>query len=143
MKHRLLIVDDDEAIRTQMKWALADDYEILLAEDRPNALTTFRAERPSLTMLDLGLPPHPNSPEEGMEVLRGVLALDPDAKVVIITGQGEKANALSAVGLGAYDFLCKPVEVEELKILIRRCLRVVGLEREYQELQTGRRPRRF
>ena len=143
MKHRLLIVDDDEAIRTQMKWALADDYEILLAEDRPNALTTFRAERPSLTMLDLGLPPHPNSPEEGMEVLRSVLALDPDAKVVIITGQGEKANALSAVGLGAYDFLCKPVEVEELKILIRRCLRVVGLEREYQELQTGRRPRDF
>ncbi len=143
MKHRLLIVDDDEAIRTQMKWALADDYEILLAEDRPNALTTFRAKRPSLTMLDLGLPPHPNSPEEGMEVLRGILALDPDAKVVIITGQGEKTNALSAVGLGAYDFLCKPVEVEELKILIRRCLRVVGLEREYQELQTERRVESF
>ena len=143
MKHCLLIVDDDEAIRTQMKWALADDYEIVLTEDRSNALAMFRAKHPSLTLLDLGLPPHPNSPEEGMEVLRSVLALDADAKVVIITGQGEKTNALDAVGLGAYDFLCKPVEIEELKILIRRCLRVVDLEREYQELQTGHRPDDF
>ena len=143
MKHCLLIVDDDEAIRTQMKWALADDYEIVLTEDRSNALAMFRAKHPSLTLLDLGLPPHPNSPEEGMEVLRNVLALDADAKVVVITGQGEKTNALDAVGLGAYDFLCKPVEIEELKILIRRCLRVVDLEREYQELQTGHRPDDF
>jgi two-component system, NtrC family, response regulator len=139
MKHRLLIVDDDEAIRTQMKWSLASDYDILLAEDRASALAGFRSEQPSLTMLDLGLPPLPNSAEEGLETLREILALDANAKIVIISGQNEKTNALQAIGSGAYDFLCKPVEVDELKMLVRRCLRVVELEREYQTLQKERR----
>jgi two-component system NtrC family response regulator len=139
MKHKLLIVDDDEAIRTQMKWALADEHEILLAEDRTGALATFRTEHPSLTMLDLGLPPHPNSPEEGFEILRGILAIDAQAKIVIVSGQADRANALQAIGAGAYDFFCKPPEIEELKALIRRCLRVVELERENQALQNAGR----
>jgi two-component system NtrC family response regulator len=139
MRHKLLIIDDDDAIRTQMKWALAADHDIFLAEDRTTALATFRTENPSLTLLDLGLPPHPNSPEEGLEVLRGILAADANAKVVIVSGQGEKANALQAIGAGAYDFLGKPPDIDELKALIRRCLRVVELEREYQTLQKAGR----
>jgi two-component system NtrC family response regulator len=143
MKHKLLIVDDDEAIRTQMKWALADEYEIILAEDRQSALAAFRAEQPSLTMLDLGLPPKPNSPDEGFEILRAILNLDANAKVVIVSGQADKENALQAIGSGAYDFLCKPPEIEELKALIRRCIRVVELEREYQALQKAGRLEAF
>ncbi|MDB6171073.1 MAG: zraR 26 [Chthoniobacteraceae bacterium] len=135
MKAKLLIVDDDEAIRTQMKWALVQDYEVLLAEDREEAIALFKSERPDVTLLDLGLPPSPNTPEEGLAALSGMLALDRNAKIIIISGQGERENALRAVGAGAYDFLCKPVDFDELKLLLGRCFYLVGLEREYREMQ--------
>jgi two-component system NtrC family response regulator len=135
MKPTLLIVDDDEEIRTQMKWALARDYEIVQAGDRSAALEQFRSARPAVVLLDLGLPPHPTTPEEGLATLTELLAHDPQAKVVIISGQGEKTNALRAVGAGAYDFLGKPVEMEELKLLLKRCFHVALLEREYREMQ--------
>src|SRR5215469_1996883 len=105
MNPKLLIVDDDEEIRTQMKWALAKDYEVSLAEDRPTALETFRTAQPSVVLLDLGLPPHPGNPQEGLAALSELLTLDRLVKVVIISGQGEKENALQAIGAGAYDFL--------------------------------------
>jgi two-component system NtrC family response regulator len=135
MKPKLLIVDDDEEIRTQMKWALAGDYEIILAEDRAGALAKFKSGQPGATMLDLGLPPNPNSPEEGLAALSDILALDKNAKVIIVSGQGDKENALKAVGAGAYDFLCKPPNLEELKLLLRRCFHVAELEREYAQMQ--------
>ena len=134
IKPKLLIVDDDEDIRSQMKWALVQDYEVVLAEDQPGALATFSAARPAVTMLDLGLPPRPNDTEEGMAVLAGILALDPHAKVIIVSGQGEKKNAVRAVGAGAYDFLCKPVDMDELKLVLRRCFYLAELEQENREL---------
>ena len=135
MKPRLLIVDDDEEIRTQMKWALAADHDISLAEDRTSAVETFRTAQPSVVLLDLGLPPHPGNPEEGLATLSELLAIDRLVKVIIISGQGEKQNALRAIGAGAYDFLVKPVEMEELKFLLKRCLHVVQLEKEYAAMQ--------
>jgi two-component system NtrC family response regulator len=135
VKPKLLIVDDDEEIRTQMKWALAKDYEILAAGDRATATELFRTGRPAVVLLDLGLPPHPGTPEEGLATLTDLLALDSLAKIVIISGQGEKNNALQAVGAGAYDFLGKPVDMDELKALLKRCFHVALLEREYREMQ--------
>ena len=135
MKPKLLIVDDDEEIRTQMKWALAGDYDVSLAESRAGAGEIFRAAQPSVVLLDLGLPPQPATPEEGLATLSDLLGLDRLAKVIIISGQGEKENALRAIGAGAYDFLCKPVDMEELKFLLKRCFHVVQLEKEYGELQ--------
>jgi two-component system, NtrC family, response regulator len=135
MNPKLLIVDDDDEIRTQMKWALAKDYQILVAENRTSALERFRAEQPAVVLLDLGLPPQPANPEEGLATLSELLVLDPLAKVVIITGQGEKEVALRAIGAGAYDFLCKPVETDELKFLLRRCFHVAQLEREFHQMQ--------
>jgi two-component system NtrC family response regulator len=135
MKPKVLIVDDDEAIRTQMKWALSHDYEVHFAEDRRGALEALKANSPAVTLLDLGLPPRPNECDEGLAVLADLLAVDSTAKVIIISGQSEKQNAIQAVGAGAYDFLCKPVEMEELKLLLRRCIHVVELEKEYRELQ--------
>jgi two-component system, NtrC family, response regulator len=134
MKAKVLIVDDDEEIQVQMKWAL-QDYTVLFAQDRASAVNVFRTERPDVTLLDLGLPPHPNDSEEGLTALGALLAIDNTAKVIIISGQGEKKNALQAVGAGAYDFLCKPIEMEELKFLLRRCIYVVNLEREYRRLE--------
>jgi len=143
MKHKLLIVDDDDAIRTQMKWALSKDFDIVVAEDRVGALTTFRTEHPGVTLLDLGLPPLPNAPDEGLATLSEILATDPHAKVIIISGQGDKTNALEAVGAGAYDFLLKPVEVGELNLILRRCIYVLELEREYRQVQESARPEIF
>jgi two-component system NtrC family response regulator len=135
MNPKLLIVDDDEEIRTQMKWALAQDYEVSLAEDRASALENFRAAQPAVVLLDLGLPPNPGNPEEGLAILSDLLALDRLVKVVIISGQGEKENALRAIGAGAYDFLSKPVEMDEVKFLLKRCFHVAQLEKEYAAMQ--------
>ncbi len=135
-KSKLLIVDDDEEIRTQMRWALATDYDVVVAGDRTSALAAFLEHRPMVVLLDLGLPPQPASPDEGLAALSDLLVLDTAAKIVIVSGQGEKANALRAIGAGAYDFLGKPVDVEELKLLLRRCYHVAQLEREYREVQS-------
>ncbi|HEV2391372.1 MAG TPA: PEP-CTERM-box response regulator transcription factor [Verrucomicrobiae bacterium] len=135
MKPKLLIVDDDEEIRAQMKWALVQDYDVALADDRPKALECFKDQRPQVVLLDLGLPPQPGTPEEGLAALAEMLVLDKTAKIIIVSGQGEKTNALEAIGAGAYDFLTKPVQLEELKVILRRTFHVAGLEREYRELQ--------
>ena len=138
-KPALLIVDDDEEIRTQMRWALAADYTVHLAGDRPSALEQFQSVRPRVVLLDLGLPPQPGTPEEGLAALSELLAIDRGTKVVIISGQHEKGPALRAIGAGAYDFLGKPVEMEELKLLLKRCFHLAQLEREYQEMQQSLR----
>jgi two-component system, NtrC family, response regulator len=143
MKPRLLIVDDDEAIRTQTKWALSQDYDVCFAEDRRGAVEAFAANSPAVTLLDLGLPPRPNECDEGMAALSDILAIDSTAKVVVISGQSEKRNAIQAVGAGAYDFLCKPAQMEELKLLLRRCIHVVELEKEYRGLQESQRQNVF
>jgi two-component system NtrC family response regulator len=135
MKPRLLIVDDDQEIRTQLKWALNQDYEVHLAEDRPSALSLFRDQSPPAVLLDLGLPPRPASPDEGLATLSEMVTHNHLAKVIIVSGQGEKANALQAVGLGAYDFMAKPVELEELRIILKRTFQFASLEREYHDLR--------
>ena len=134
-KTRLLIVDDDDDIRTQMKWALADDYEAFTSDDRAGALATFTEHRPTVTLLDLGLPPRPNDTEEGLAVLSQILALDPAAKVIVVSGQSDKQNAMRAVGAGAYDFLCKPVDMDELRLVLQRCVYLAELEQEYRAMQ--------
>ena len=139
-KTRLLIVDDDEDIRSQMKWALCSDYDLVMAGDRAGALAAFTAARPAVTLLDLGLPPRPNDPDEGLEVLSAVLALDPLAKVIVVSGQGDKRNALRAVGAGASDFLCKPVNMDQLGLVLQRCVYMAELEQEYRAMQHSARP---
>ena len=116
MNPTLLIVDDDEEIRTQMKWGLSEDYEVTQAFDRKSALERFRVHKPMVAILDLGLPPHPNSTEEGLGVLSELLELNPKLKVIIASGQGDRSNTLDAIGNGAYDFLTKPIGKEKLEI---------------------------
>ena len=135
LKSKILIVDDDTEIRTQMKWALTAEYEVTMAGDRAGAVEAYKSGHPSAVLLDLGLPPRPNEPEEGLAALAEILAVDRSAKVLIVSGQGEKENALRAVGAGAYDFLCKPIDLDELKLVLRRCVYVADLEREYRALQ--------
>jgi two-component system NtrC family response regulator len=135
MKPKLLLVEDDDAIRTQMRWALSPDYDVILAGDRPSALEAFRLNHPTVVLLDLGLPPHTGTPQEGLAALAEILAHDRSTKVVIVSGQEEKSAALEAIGTGAYDFVGKPVVMEELRALLKRCFHLAQLEREYRELQ--------
>jgi len=143
MKPTILIVDDDEEIRSQLKWALADEYELAFATDRNSARDTFVKARPHATLLDLGLPPHPAEPGEGLATLADLLAHDNLSKVIIVSGQGEKENALRAVGEGAYDFLCKPVEIDELRVILKRACYSATLEHEYLELHRHARTNDF
>ena len=120
MQPKLLIVDDDANLCRQMKWALDQDYEVFLAADRKNALHLFSQERPAVVTLDLGLPPLPRGVEEGFRALGDILQQDAAAKVIVVTGQEGRQHALEAVGQGAYDFFRKPIQLDELKVLLQR-----------------------
>ncbi len=133
----VLIIEDDEIVRSQMKWALSTEYDVLLAEDRTTAVQIFRDRRPPAVTLDLGLPPSPSNPQEGFLALREMLHMDPLLKVVVISGHDGQENALAAIDQGAYDFFCKPVDVEELKIILGRAINVYRLERENRERKNG------
>lgn len=129
-KQRLLIVDDDEDLRTQMKWALAQDYDVLLAEDRESAMAAVGTKRPAVVTLDLGLPPQPAGVEEGFAILDDIVNEHGQTKVIIITGRGEKEHAMRAVEKGAYDFFYKPIQMDELRIVLGRAFHLAKLERE-------------
>lgn len=129
----LLIVEDDPALLKQLKWSLSD-YECVLASDKDQAIAQVRRHAPAVVTLDLGLPPKPDTPDIGLDVLRDVLALAPDTKVVVMTGQNDRANALKAIGLGAYDFLAKPVEPEVLALTLERAYRLYELQLENRRL---------
>ncbi len=131
----LLIVDDDETIRNQMKWALEGEYRVLLADDRTTALARFKQEAPRVVALDLGLPPQPRDATEGLTTLSEILALDPDVKVVIISGNADRKNALRAIEAGAYDFFEKPVDLDELRVILRRAFHLARLEEENRTLR--------
>ena len=118
----MLLVDDDSEIRDQMKWAFAADYELLEASDRSTALAHVQEAMPRLVLLDLGLPPDPDGASEGLAILRGILEVNPTAKVIVVTGNSDRANALAAVASGAYDFIEKPVQLDVLKILLQRAI---------------------
>ncbi len=134
---KLLVVEDDENIRMQMKWAFSQEYEVVLAEDRPSALAAAKRDHPAVVTLDLGLPPRPGCPEEGFLTLADMLEHNPLTKVIVITGQTERKHAIQAIGQGAYDFLCKPIEVEELKGILRRAFHVAQLQVEHGQQDVG------
>jgi two-component system, NtrC family, response regulator len=133
--NKLLIVDDNEDIRKQLKWGLSKDYELVLAQDAIQALDLFRVHKPRVVTLDLGLPPHEESSEEGLSCLAEILKLDSTVKVVVITGNDAQENALQAVNMGAYDFYRKPIDLDELRIIIKRAFHLQALERENLKLQ--------
>jgi two-component system NtrC family response regulator len=142
-KPKLLIVDDDEDLRTQMRWALADEYDVLLAADRPGALELLRCQRPPVVTLDLGLPPDAGGASEGLAALEQIERLADPPKVVVITGRAERDYALKAVDQGAYDYFCKPIQVDELKVILRRALNLHQLEEENRERQRKDQGRGF
>src|ERR1043165_6156871 len=135
MNPKLLIVCAGDEACAERKRALEKDYEILTGNDRATSLAMFGEHRPLVVLLDLGLPPNPDSPEEGFATLSDMLAQRRFAKIIVVGGQGEKDIALKAIAAGAYDFLSKPVNVEELKVMLKRTFYVASLECNHRELQ--------
>ena len=131
----LLIVEDDLALQKQIKWSL-DRFESVTAADRESALVQQRRHQPAVVTMDLGLPPDPDSTSEGFKLLGQLLDLDPNIKVIVLTGQNDQSNALRAVAAGAYDFFAKPFEPELLGLTIDRAYRMFELQSENRRLQS-------
>ncbi|HMB73617.1 MAG TPA: PEP-CTERM-box response regulator transcription factor, partial [Gammaproteobacteria bacterium] len=126
---RLLIVEDDPGIQNQLRWCF-EDYEVVAAHDRESALAEFRRHEPPVVIQDLGLPPDPEGVEQGFATLREMLALVPQTKIIVVTGHGDQDNAVSAVGLGAYDYYEKPVDVDTLRLIVNRAWHIHELEEQ-------------
>ena len=130
----LLVVEDDEGLQRQLKWAY-EGYEVVLAGDRASALEALRLHEPTVVTLDLGLPPDPDGTTEGFETLAEILRLKPDTKVIVASGHGARESALKAIGMGAYDFYRKPVDIDELGLIVARAFHVHDLEAENRRLE--------
>jgi two-component system NtrC family response regulator len=133
----LLVVEDDEGLQRQLKWAY-EGYEVVCAGDRASAMEALRSREPAVVTLDLGLPPDPDGTEEGFATLSEILRIKPDAKVIVASGHGARESALKAIALGAYDFYRKPVDIDELGLIVARAFHVHEIEAENRRLeQTG------
>lgn len=135
----LLIVEDDLALQKQIKWSL-DRFESVAAHDRETALVQARRHQPAVVTMDLGLPPDADSVSEGFKLLEQLLSIDGDMKVIVLTGQNDRANALRAVAMGAYDFFAKPFEPELLNLTVERAFRLAELQAENKRLQLMHQP---
>lgn len=132
-KPYLLIVEDDPGLQEQLKWAF-DDYEVLQANNRKDAIAKLRRFMPKVVTLDLGLPPLPASYEEGLATLKEILQLAPLTKVIMVTGHIEHSIAIQAIRLGAYDYCMKPVDLTSLQLIVERAFYLQSLEMEHQQL---------
>jgi len=136
VRRPLLIVEDDPALQKQMQWAF-DKYETVVAADRESAIAQIRRYEPAVVTMDLGLPPNPDDPTEGLLLLEEIHALAPETKVIVLTGQADRAHAVRAIALGAHDFCTKPFEPEILTWTIDRAFRVHELQEENRRLQAS------
>ncbi|WP_088330293.1 PEP-CTERM-box response regulator transcription factor [Lacimicrobium sp. SS2-24] len=130
---KVLVVDDDLGIQKQLKWSFSG-YEVIFADDRQSAIAQLRRFEPKVVTLDLGLPPDPANASEGLQALAEILNIAPQTKVIVVTGNNDKDNALKAVELGAYDFYQKPIDSDTIKILVSRAMNLYNLELENRQL---------
>ena len=137
MSDTILVVDDDLGIQKQLKWSLSD-FNVVFADDRSSAIAQLRRFEPKVVTLDLGLPPDPANASEGLKTLEEILALAPNTKVIVVTGNNDKENALKAIDFGAYDFYQKPIDSDTIKLLINRALNLAKLQDENRILAKTR-----
>ena len=133
-RQKLLIVEDDLGLQKQLKWSY-EDFDVFCAANRDEAIVLLRLEAPDVVTLDLGLPPDPDGVTEGFAVLDEMLKLKPDTKIIVASGHGAKESALRAISAGAWDFYQKPVDIDELHLIVRRAFHVRELEMANERLQ--------
>ncbi|RLA25701.1 MAG: PEP-CTERM-box response regulator transcription factor [Gammaproteobacteria bacterium] len=138
-KKILLVIEDDLGLQKQFKWSFAD-YEVVIAGDRIAGIEALRRHMPAVVTLDLGLPPDPANASEGLATLKEIIQLAPKTKVIVVTGNDDRENAIKAVALGAYDFYQKPIDIDILNMIVNRAFQFVTLEQENQLLQQKPEP---
>jgi len=132
-KSKLLVVEDDAGLQQQLRWAL-DDYDVVTAHDRASAMAQLRRHQPPVATMDLGLPPDADGASEGLALLQQMLAAAPDLKVIVLSGNRDRANALKAIAMGAYDFHQKPLDADTLALVIARALSLHAMQRENRRM---------
>lgn len=125
----MLIIEDDEGLQSQLRWCFSD-FDVKVAGDRSTAIAAIRKYTPPVVTLDLGLPPDPANVSEGFVLLDEILSLAPDTKIIVITGNDDKENAVRAIGKGAYDFYQKPIDPDIIRIIIERAFQLYDLEQQ-------------
>jgi two-component system NtrC family response regulator len=135
-KQSILVVEDDPGLQKQIKWSL-EQYDVTTAATRDEAINQLRRQEPAVVLLDLGLPPDPDGATEGLAALEQILALAPATKVIVVTGNLDRTNAVKAVGLGAFDFFQKPFDPDVLSIMVGRAFHVHSLEVENVRLRSA------
>jgi len=133
-KQVLLVVEDDLGLQKQFKWSFPA-YQVIIAGDRVSAIDALRRYAPSVVTLDLGLPPDPANASEGLATLNEILELAPKTKVIVVTGNDDRDNAIKAVAMGAYDFYQKPADIDVLNLIVTRAFQLNALEQENIKLQ--------
>ncbi|MDO8179459.1 MAG: PEP-CTERM-box response regulator transcription factor [Undibacterium sp.] len=132
-KKKLLIIEDDLGLQKQLRWNF-DAYEVLVAGDRESALAHVRRHEPAVVTMDLGLPPDPDGASEGFAILQQILSLAPDTKIIVLSGNQDRENAVKAIGLGAYDFHQKPCDPEMLGLVVERAYYLQALQQDNRRM---------
>ena len=135
-KPKLMVIEDDLGLQNQLKWCF-EGYDVRVVGDRDNAISTLRRFEPPVVTLDLGLPPDAANASEGFKLLEEILSLAPDTKIVVVTGNDDRDNAVKAIAMGAYDFYQKPVDPDILRLIVDRAAALYELERENLRLAQG------
>jgi len=133
-KNVLLIIEDDHGLQTQLKWGF-ERYQTVIAGNRNDAIVALRRFMPAVITLDLGLPPDPANASEGLATLKEILQLAPASKVIVVTGNDDRDNAVRAVAMGAYDFYQKPIDLDILNLIVERAFQFASLQKAYAQLQ--------
>jgi two-component system NtrC family response regulator len=132
-KNKLLVVEDDAGLQKQLRWSL-DAYDVVIADDRETALAQLRRHQPAVVTMDLGLPPDADGASEGLALLAQILAAAPDTKVIILSGNQERAHALKAIAMGAYDFHQKPLDADALSLVVGRAFYLHAMQQENRRM---------
>ena len=132
-KKKLLIVEDDLGLQKQLRWNF-DAYDVLVAGDRESALAHVRRHEPAVITMDLGLPPDPDGATEGFAILQQILSLAPDTKIIVLSGNQDRENAVKAISLGAYDFHQKPFDPEMLALVVERAFYLHALQQDNRRM---------
>lgn len=130
MKKRVLLVDDEEGVRTSLKMSLEPTYEVICTADAHEGLDQFRREPPNLVLLDVILPD-----SDGLTLLQTIRSEDRDVPVIMLTAMKTVKTAVDAMKLGAADYLTKPFDLEELRLIVAKALAAEDLEREVRRLR--------
>lgn len=134
-QRRLLIVEDDVGLQRQLRWSF-EDYDVVIVGDRPAALALLRSHEPAVVLQDLGLPPDAAGTTEGFATITDILQQAPHTKIIVVTGNGDRDNAVKSIGCGAYDFCSKPLDLDILRLIVDRAFRVHELEAENRKLKS-------